>query len=280
MININSKLAQEFWQEGRLKDCPILDFHAHMNESDFGYMPAASPESMLKCMDACNTILTCFCSHNALAGTDRKGDRDVVEKYPERFKAYHIVLSRYLDVETDIKSVEENQDIYVGFKFLCDYYGVALSDERHKPYFEYANQHRLLVLSHTWGKSKFNGPEIAEEILEKYHNLVFIAGHSFFGEWDKAVDLARKYPNLYLELTAVHAVRGPIDYFVEKIGSERILFGVDLPWFSYYNGIGALLSADISDEDMRNILYRNGKKLLDRFLWFAPIWKKYSEGAK
>ena len=53
---------------------------------------------------------------------------------------------------------------------------------------------------------------------------------------------------------------------------------MDLPWFSYHHGIGAVLSAEMTDDDRRNILYRNGKKLLSRFKWFAPIWEKYAPG--
>ena len=159
-------------------------------------------------MDASNTVLTCFVSHYALHGVDKYIDVEVAAKYPERFKNYRIVLSPHLDVEKDIRMVEENPDLHVGFKFLCDYYNIPLSDERHQPFFEYADKNRLHVLSHTWGGSRFNGPEEAEKVLEKYHNLVLIAGHSFFGDWDKAVALVKRYPNLYLEFTAVHQFRG------------------------------------------------------------------------
>ena len=41
-----------------------------------------------------------------------------------------------------------------------------------------------------------------------------------------------------------------------------MLFGTDLPWFSPLHGIGCVLSAEITDEDRRNILYRNAEKLL------------------
>jgi predicted TIM-barrel fold metal-dependent hydrolase len=277
MININSKLAQKFWDKGRLDDCPILDFHAHMFNYIGGYMPSGSPESMLRQMDSSNTILTCFVSHDALAGVDKYRDIEIASKYPERFKNYRVVLSTHLDVDKDLKAIDENRDLHVGFKFLSDYYKIPLSDERHKPFFEYADENRLFVLCHTWGGSQFNGPEHAEKVLQKYHNLIFIAGHSFFGEWDKAVSLVKRYPNLYLEFTAVHQVRGALDYFVQQLGSERILFGTDLPWFSYSNGIGAILSAEMSDDDRRNILYRNGQKLLSRFEWFAPIWDKNTQ---
>jgi predicted TIM-barrel fold metal-dependent hydrolase len=189
------------------------------------------------------------------------------------------VVSRHLDPERDLADMEQYPDVFVGFKFLADYYKVPISDKRHDPYWEYADKHRLLVLVHTWGGSDYNCLRHAEEVLERYPNLIFIAGHSFHGKWEGAVELAARYPNLYLELTAVLDDRGVLDYFVDKLGSERILFGTDLPWFATHHGIGAVMSADITDDDRRNILYRNGKKLLERFPWFEEFWNKYGGGA-
>lgn len=280
MMNCHSQLAQRFWEYGRLRECPVLDFHGHMGPFPGGYMPACSPEEMLKIMDRCNVIMICFCSHQAMMAPaiGAAGDIAVVQKYPERFKAYHAVVSRHLDPEKDLEEVEKYPDVFVGFKFLADYYKVPLTDKRHQPYWEYADKKGLFVLVHTWGGSIYDGPKEAEKILERYHNLIFIAGHSFHGDWEGAVELAGRYPNLYLELTAVLDDRGALDYFVEKLGSERILFGTDLPWFATHHGIGAVMSAEITDEDRRNILYRNGKKLLARFPWFKDLWDKYGAG--
>jgi predicted TIM-barrel fold metal-dependent hydrolase len=41
-----------------------------------------------------------------------------------------------------------------------------------------------------------------------------------------------------------------------------MLFGTDLPWFDPHQAIGALLSADITDEDRHNICHCNAEKLL------------------
>jgi len=60
--------------------------------------------------------------------------------------------------------------------------------------------------------------------------------------------------------------RGVIEKFVDRAGSEKIIFGTDTPWFNHHNYIGALLGAEISDDDRRNILYRNAEKLLAPFL--------------
>lgn len=276
MINPASELAAAYWENGFAADCPILDFHAHMGPFYGGYIPNRDAEGMLESMRRCHTALTCFCSHESLFAPQVgiPGDLAVAKRYPDRFKAYHIVSSRHLRPEEDLERVEANADCYVGFKFLCDYYGVPLSDARHRPYWEYADRKGLLVLCHTWGGSAMDGIGEAEAVLSRYRNLTLIAGHSFFGEWEEAVRLAGRYPNLCLELTAVLHRRGPLDFFVDRLGSHRILFGVDLPWFSYYHGIGAVLSAGISDEDRRNIFHRNGVKLLGRFAWFEPFWEK------
>ena len=49
---------------------------------------------------------------------------------------------------------------------------------------------------------------------------------------------------------------------MREAGSEKIVFGTDLPWFSTFYYVGAILEADITDEDRRNIFYRNGRRLL------------------
>ncbi len=60
--------------------------------------------------------------------------------------------------------------------------------------------------------------------------------------------------------------RGVLERFVGEAGSERILFGTDLPWFNHHYYIGSVLGAAISDEDRHNILHRNAEKLLQRFV--------------
>lgn len=282
MINRDSALAQEFWAEPRLAHCPVLDFHAHLRDAAGLFLPRQEPEGMLRTMDACNVVLALFCGHATMTtpSLGEAQDMEVVRRYPDRFRAYHAVVSRHLDPKGDLQRMEDHPEVFVGLKFHPDSYGVPLSDPRHTPYWEYADAKRLLVLSHTWGNSNQNGPAEVERILGKYPNLIFLAGHSFHGEWARGPELARDYPNLYLELTAVLDERGPLDLLVAEAGSDRILFGTDLPWFSTHHGIGAVLSAEMTDEDRRNILYRNGAKLLARFPWFEPIWAAHGKVVK
>jgi hypothetical protein len=171
------------------------------------------------------------------------------------------MLARDLDTFDDLCP-----DVYVGFKFLSDYHEVPLTDPRYAPAWELADARELLVLAHTWGGSRFDGPEVVRAVAERYPNVRFLLGHACHGDWDAAVRLAQDLPHVYLELTAVFDDRGAIETFVREAGSDRMLFGTDLPWFDPHHAVGVLLNADITDEDRHNICHRNAQRLLAPFV--------------
>ena len=267
MINNKSKLAQKFWESGRLDDCYILDFHAHMHYMAGSYFPSSAPEKMIETMRRCNTKLTVFCSHYALeyAELEEKYNLTEAKKFPGYFLAYHSIIPNKTNFKDAVKRIEENKNYYFGFKFHCDSHRTPLTDDSYTPFLEYMNANKLPALLHTWGHSENNGPDVIKQIAGRYPDAVFICGHAFHGDWKHGAEIAKDYPNMLPELTAVMDNCGAIELLCETVGSDKILFGTDLPWFDTHHGIGAVLSADISDEDMRNIFYRNGEKLLEKY---------------
>ena len=268
MINIKSKLAQDFWESGRLEDCYILDFHAHMHPYPGIYFPSQSPESMIASMRRCNTKLTVFCSHYALdyAEFEEKYNLNEAKRYPEYFLAYHSIVPGRTDFKEAAERFENNRQYYFGFgEIHGDFHRTPYTDSAYAPFFEYMNANKLPALLHTWGGSPNTGADIVKKIAGRYPDAIFICGHSFHGDWRYGAEVTRDYPNMMCELTAVMDDCGIIEMLCDTVGSNRILFGTDLPWFDTHHGIGAVLSADISDDDMRNIFYRNGEKLLDKY---------------
>ena len=55
-----------------------------------------------------------------------------------------------------------------------------------------------------------------------------------------------------------------IEKLCELVGSEKILFGTDLPWFDEFQAIGGVVAARISDAAKRNILCDNVERLLGK----------------
>ena len=266
MINKDSCLTRDFWEHGSLEDCFILDFHAHMHHLSSMYLPAYSPELMIEIMKRCNTKLTVFCSHMALgyAEFEEEYNLNVAKRYPGYFMAYHAIIPGYTDYKTAIARLEANSAYYLGMKMHADSDTTPLTSDEYKPFLEYLNEKRLPVLLHTWGNSKYNGVDIVAKLAENYPGATFICGHSFHDDWKNGAELIKAHTNLIAELTAVMDNRGAIEMLCDVVGSERILFGTDVPWFDTHHGIGAVLSAEITDDDRRNIFYRNGLRLLKR----------------
>lgn len=188
---------------------------------------------------------------------------DIMRKYPGRFRAYWVINPNYPErIENEIAQFSKTEG-FVGFKFLSDYHLYPITDPRYEPALIYADEHRLPILMHTWGKSPYDSPSLVEKLAQKYSKAKLFMGHSGYGEWEKSIQVAHDYPNVYLELTAAYAVNGVIEKMVQGTGSSKILFGTDLPWFDPHYGIGCILFARITDEDRHNILHRNAELILN-----------------
>jgi predicted TIM-barrel fold metal-dependent hydrolase len=266
-MKLKPSLKDAFFKHGQVADCPVYDMHAHMGSFYGSHLPNCEPADMVRTMRRAGVRLVVFAHHHALFSPElgNVAAIDAVRKFPNHFRAYCGVNPNYPDtIERELRTFDRFKDVYVGFKMLSDYHGIPITDARCKPVWEFANRRQLLVLLHTWAGSVNDGPEPIRQIAKKYPRVKLILGHSCHGAWDKAIMLARDFPNVYLELCAVLDDRGILEQFVEELGSRQILFGTDFPWFNHHYCIGAVLGADIGDEDRRNILYRNAQRLLGR----------------
>lgn len=262
----DTPLTREFWEKGRAASCPIIDMHGHMGAFHSIYFPRAEAPDMIRTMDEAGVKVLVFSHHAALNSADLGNAPSIaaVRQFPERLRAYCMVNPNYPErVAEDLTGFDDLfRDVYVGFKFLSDYHQLPLTDEGYRPAWEYANEHRLLVLAHTWGGSRYDGEDVVREVAARYPHVRFLLGHSCHGAWDAAISIANELPNVYLELTAVFDDRGVIEAFVNSAGSDRMLFGTDLPWFDPHHAVGVLMNAAITDDDRRNICYRNAVRLL------------------
>ena len=262
-------LKDEFVERGKVADCPVYDCHGHMGPFFGAHLPEADPDSAVRMMDRAGVKMLIFCHHAALFAPDvgNRANIETVHRHPDRLRAYCGVNPNYPDaVAKDIATFDDHPDVYVGFKFLASYHLIHLTDDRNRPAWEFANERGLPVLCHTWGGSQWDGPQQVRECAERYPNAKILMGHSCHDAWDAAVELANSFPNVHYELCAVLDNRGMLEKFVESSGSEKIFFGTDYPWFDYHYYIGAVLGAQITDDDRRNIFYRNA----ERVFGFAP----------
>ncbi len=245
---------------------PIYDLHGHWGAFYGAHLPCSDKKKGIAHLERANVAKLVICHHHALHSPDTGNSSNVraVRANPERLLAYCAINPNYPeDVARDLESFDEYRDIYVGFKMLSDYHRHPLSSPRYRPVWEMADSKKLIVLAHTWGGSQYDGYEEICKVASSYPNAKILLGHSIHGDWGNAVKVANKFPNVFLELTAVLDDRGILERFVKEAGSSKVIFGTDFPWFSLFYHIGAVMDADISDMDKRRVLCDNGKSLIE-----------------
>lgn len=259
----SSKLKEEFLQKGKVASCPVIDAHAHFGPYQGIYFPQPTAEGMISSMDRAGIRRLIFSSHAALIDMKRGNalTLEICRRFPERLYGYLAINPNYTDLIEQVLDVFSLTDEFVGFKFHPSCQRYPLTGDHYTPIYEYSNANRCVILAHTWGNDPYCGPRLVEKIANKYPDITFLMGHSCCGEWNYAFRLGRDYPNLYLDLCGIYQYYGVIDRMVEVVGSTKITFGTDLPWFDPHYGIGCILGANISDIDRDNILHRNAERI-------------------
>ncbi len=250
-------------------DYKVIDFHTHMGLEYCLYYPDHDADSMVKTMDECNVefIVSSPCEDLFDGDSTRRQITDAMKRYPERIKGYYCVNPTLgADPEEIRKSFRENPG-FVGLKFLPDYHRTPLTSSTYAPVMELANEHRMLVLSHTWGVSmngeSCNSASEVVGILEKHPNITFIMGHSIQGQVDLAIEIAKTYPNAYLDLCDTCRLNGVVEKMVSRAGAEKVIFGTDAPMQSHNFQLGCVIGARISDAEKRLILRENALRILE-----------------
>jgi predicted TIM-barrel fold metal-dependent hydrolase len=258
-------LWERFKTNRIVSDCPIYDMHGHWGTTTGIALPAADFQVARQLLLQSGVKRLVMCHHHTLFSPDMGNDANIaaVRAIPDILRAYCGINPNYPEeIEKDLARYDDYPDVFVGFKFLAGYHKIALDDPRNAPAWEFANARKLPVLMHTWGNSAVDGYANVKCIAERYPDVRLLCGHSIFGDWDHAIELANTFPNLYLELTAILIERGHLEILAAGVPSEKLIFGTDFPWFSYPYSLGVLLGAGLDEDACRNIIYRNAQRLL------------------
>ena len=265
---VNSQIAQELLDTGRLSSFRVIDTHGHMGEWSGIWFPRPSAEDMVSTMDRCGVEWQVFAHHDALqnpAAGNLKAQA-AIDKFPDRLIGYYAVNPNYPDQLAEAVKGFGHLRGFAGYKILAGYYATVITDPPCRPLWEHAHEAKLPVLLHTWGGDQFAGCRQVREIAQKYPGATLLMGHSQYGDWDGAIQLARELPNVYSELTAAHAVNGLIEKMVAEGIEDKITFGTDLPWFDPMYAIGCVVFARIGDTARRKILRDNAAVIFQRWL--------------
>ncbi len=249
-------------------DYQMIDIHTHMGPEYPIYYPAHDADSMVAYMDECGVevIVSAPCEDLFVKGFTRRDITEAMRKYPNRIKGYFAFNPNDTITSRQIEQTFAENPGYVGLKFLPDYHRTNITDPAYADALAFANEKKLLVLSHTWGLSmngeQCNSADKIATILDKYPNIRFIMGHSIQGQTELAIDIAQSYEHAYLDLCDTGRFYGMVERMVDAVGAEKVLYATDAPMQGYRFIQGAVLTANITDAQKKMILRDNAAKLL------------------
>lgn len=200
-------------------------------------------------------------------GNPDRGNQTVekaIARYPDEFVG---VVSIMPEVQTD-EEIEATIDYYhrklkwPGLKPFPrgDF---DFNDPVYERWFQYASEHRLYIVYDA--RTPFDDTIIAD-LCGKYPGMGIHLDHCGqswrFAKW--AVEMAREFPSVMLQLNYTNTTNGVIEYMAEHAGPDRLLFGTDTPCRDPRPQVSWLVFTRLSEDDKRKIFGLNFKNILDQ----------------
>jgi predicted TIM-barrel fold metal-dependent hydrolase len=105
-------------------------------------------------------------------------------------------------------------------------------------------------------------PEDFVDIAKRYPEAMFQYAHIGGGiDWEYACKMLKDSPNVYVDVSGSNNEANMIDFAMKYIGEDRLLFACD---GSFYQGVGHLFSAKLTDAQRRKIFFENYNKILKK----------------
>lgn len=123
-----------------------------------------------------------------------------------------------------------------------------------------ARKYQLPVMLHT-GNFSYTAPIMMEGMIRQYPEVTFILGHmgSLAFVLD-AIELAKRYPNVYLETSGMPST-AMLHRAVVECGPERLLFGSDYPYWHPEVEKARIQSAGLGPRVTQLVLGENAARL-------------------
>ena len=246
-------------------DTPVIDFHNHASRWTKAGM-IDDPDRFLRIMDSSGIDRACI---NCIYYGDARRANDIVARYceqnPDRFIPIAFVTPHY--PKEAIAELERCFD-ELGTKFLKIYPAYAMNPIDHEvyaPIFKWANERKIVVMSHATFTTGLTEREGYAKLAERFPDVKWVWAHGGGGwTWriEGAIEVARGGANVYFETANDNTEFGEFERLVNGVGADRVVFGSDMPLFDARQEVARIVTADIPAESKQMILGLNAVKLL------------------
>ena len=239
---------------------PAIDIHSHFDHGVYGELPNPLNRSDLSFLTAdakrFNIKATAYSSYASVLG--KGGDIVAENEYLYSLALENDEIFQWVVVHPDIKDTYDQAERMLkskkvfGIKLHPALHGYSIT-EKGDSVFSFANDLGTAVLIHP---TNVLG---AAKMADNHPNMSLIIAHLGSREHIDAIKNA-KHGNVYTDTSGnLSSLNSIIEIAVNELGSEHILFGTDT--YAHAFQYSRIAFADIPEEDKRNILYLNAKRM-------------------
>ena len=240
----------------------IIDGHVHIGTSVFFHMKADT-DLLLRLADKAGFDRIFVTELNALFYDMSEGNDALAEQiapHRDRIIGYVSIPTPRLGKQA-VEEVRRCHEKY-GFRGMKIYSHpeATIAESGTIPLLIAAAELGMVILAHTT-------PDECDYLMTAVPQarllMAHMGGHPYaYGDWHRAVAIAKKHRNLLLDTASSQIDNGMIEYAVTEIGAEKILFGSDMPLLDPHTQLAKVRGAEISDDAKAKILGGNLVRLL------------------
>lgn len=232
-------------------------FDAHIHIGEFGGWAKVSmtPERMIELMDEFEIEQSLVCCE------DNEATLQAIRKYPDRIKGAVYVNPLNPDSVQHMADFIERGCIAVKLNPLR--HAFVADDAVVDPVMETARKYNIPVCIHC-GHPPYSLPWSIALLAERFPDVKVMMIHMGHGHGvyiDATLKMARRYPNLYLEMSGM-PMESKIKEAYDTVGHDRIMFGTDGPFHHPSIEIQKVKVCGLPDQALEEIFYDNARKFL------------------
>lgn len=188
---------------------------------------------------------------------------ELMQRYPNRVRGFCYVNPYYVDAAAAELERRLSKQEFVGLKL---WHALPCSDTRVDRLVEICAHYRVPALQHTWFKSQGLGygespPEMLADLARRHPKATIIAAHAG-GDYEYGAKVFRSTPNVLLDIAGNECNAGGVQLLVDHVGTDRVIFGTDMPGRSFASQLAKVLGTSLPAADKHKILYENMARVL------------------
>jgi len=242
----------------------IIDFHSHVGDPWYSYWKKnVEVKDHLASMDKYGIKIRCISWWQAMNAPDEGNQKiaEVARQNPGRILGFSVINPRWGRTALDEVRKAKMDLGMAGLKFhpaACHYHSDSPCLDK---VVEKGIELKLPMLFHC-GADEYSNPRNLGNLAARYPEATIIMAHMGEEAWFEGISVAGKYPNIVLDTTGSFNWYRIMNFAIEAVGEDRIVFGMDFPAYNPGPEIAKVRDADITDEQKAKIFWKNSARIL------------------